>query len=233
MPPTYDRRMLLAVDIGNTNLTLGIVEGGALDVRPAGGHDAARRTADELEVLLDGLLALDGHALARRLGDGRRARSCRRRPRRWSEVAARLDIPAPRRLVGHRADRDPRRPPGRGGRGPDRQRARGRAALRGAGGRRRLRHRDDLRLRRRRMARSWAGRSPPGSSSGSTRSPPARRSCRGSSCAPRTGRSPATPSARSRPGRCSGTRRWSPGSSRGSGAELAEAGGRRPGPTSA
>ena len=62
MPPTYDRRMLLAVDIGNTNLTLGIVEDGALEsVRRAATSRAS--TADELEVLLRDLLALDDHAL--------------------------------------------------------------------------------------------------------------------------------------------------------------------------
>ena len=51
--------MLLAVDIGNTNITLGLVEGGALvATRRAGTPRIA--TADELEVLLTGLLALDG-----------------------------------------------------------------------------------------------------------------------------------------------------------------------------
>ena len=62
MPPTYDRRMLLAVDIGNTNLTLGIVEDGALvSVRRAATTRAS--TPDELEVLLRDLVALDDHAL--------------------------------------------------------------------------------------------------------------------------------------------------------------------------
>lgn len=51
--------MLLAIDIGNTNITLGLVEGGALvATRRAGTPRGA--TADELEVLLTGLLALDG-----------------------------------------------------------------------------------------------------------------------------------------------------------------------------
>jgi type III pantothenate kinase len=54
--------MLLAVDIGNTNVTLGIVEDGLLAaVRRAGTRAAT--TADELEVLLRDLLALDEHAL--------------------------------------------------------------------------------------------------------------------------------------------------------------------------
>ncbi len=62
MPPTYDPGMLLAVDIGNTNLTLGIVEDGALEsVRRAATTRAS--TPDELEVLLRDLLALDDHAL--------------------------------------------------------------------------------------------------------------------------------------------------------------------------
>ena len=61
--PPYDRRMLLAVDIGNTNVTLGLVEGGAIvATRRAGTHRAA--TADELEHILEGLLALDGRRLA-------------------------------------------------------------------------------------------------------------------------------------------------------------------------
>lgn len=54
--------MLLVVDIGNTNVTLGLVEGGRLvATRRAGTHRMA--TADELERDLDGLLALDGRRL--------------------------------------------------------------------------------------------------------------------------------------------------------------------------
>ena len=58
MPPTYDPRMLLAVDIGNTNLTLGIVEDGALEaVRRA----ATTRASDRRRArgAAGGLLALD------------------------------------------------------------------------------------------------------------------------------------------------------------------------------
>ena len=51
--------MLLAVDIGNTNITLGLVEGGALVATRRAGTPRGT-TADELEVLLTGLLALDG-----------------------------------------------------------------------------------------------------------------------------------------------------------------------------
>ena len=55
--------MLLALDIGNTNVTLGLVAGEAIvasrraATRPAG-------TPDELEVLIDGLLRLDGASLS-------------------------------------------------------------------------------------------------------------------------------------------------------------------------
>ena len=54
--------MLLAVDIGNTNITLGLVDGGSIvATRRAGTHRAT--TVDELELLLDGLLALDDRSL--------------------------------------------------------------------------------------------------------------------------------------------------------------------------
>ena len=54
--------MLLAVDVGNTNLTLGMVERGSITVtRRATTPRGA--TADELELLLVGLLGLDGRAL--------------------------------------------------------------------------------------------------------------------------------------------------------------------------
>jgi type III pantothenate kinase len=54
--------MLLAIDIGNTNITLGLVDGGSIvGTRRAGTHRAT--TVDELELLLDGLLALDDRSL--------------------------------------------------------------------------------------------------------------------------------------------------------------------------
>jgi type III pantothenate kinase len=54
--------MLLAVDVGNSNLTLGLVEGGVLlATRRAGTHRAT--TVDELELLLEGLLGLDDRSL--------------------------------------------------------------------------------------------------------------------------------------------------------------------------
>src|ERR1700693_136276 len=54
--------MLLALDIGNSNITIGLFRAGAL----LGTRHAAtnpRATADELELLLSGLLQLDGVAL--------------------------------------------------------------------------------------------------------------------------------------------------------------------------
>ncbi len=54
--------MLLAIDIGNTNMTLGLVGGGAIAAtRRAAAHGAT--TTDEMELLLDGLLGLDGQSL--------------------------------------------------------------------------------------------------------------------------------------------------------------------------
>ena len=59
----YDRAMLLAVDIGNTNVTTGLFRNGSLvATRRATTH--ARATADELEHLLDALLHLDDATFA-------------------------------------------------------------------------------------------------------------------------------------------------------------------------
>jgi type III pantothenate kinase len=55
--------MLLALDIGNTNITLGLVHGEAIIASRRAATRAAS-TADELEVLMDGLLHLDGASLA-------------------------------------------------------------------------------------------------------------------------------------------------------------------------
>src|SRR3954468_16925215 len=56
--------MLLALDIGNTNLTLGLVDRGEIrQVRRAATGRAT--TADELELLLAGLLGLDDLTLDR------------------------------------------------------------------------------------------------------------------------------------------------------------------------
>ena len=61
--PEYDPAMLLAIDIGNTNVTLGRFRAGALlGTRRAA--TAARASTDELEVLLEEMLRLDGLAFA-------------------------------------------------------------------------------------------------------------------------------------------------------------------------
>ena len=55
--------MLLAVDIGNTNITVGLFKAGVLaTTRRAATHQ--RASADELELLLDGLLRLDDASFA-------------------------------------------------------------------------------------------------------------------------------------------------------------------------
>jgi type III pantothenate kinase len=63
MPAAYDPAMLLAVDVGNSNVTIGSVRNGSLvavrrAATPRGG------TADELELLVEGLLRLDDAAFA-------------------------------------------------------------------------------------------------------------------------------------------------------------------------
>ena len=55
--------MLLAIDIGNTNVTVGLFRVGALLATRRAATNP-RATADELELLLSGLLQLDGIALA-------------------------------------------------------------------------------------------------------------------------------------------------------------------------
>ncbi len=58
MPARMIAAMLLAVDIGNTNVTVGVLRAGTL----TGTRRAATRpgaTTDELDLLLDGLLRLD------------------------------------------------------------------------------------------------------------------------------------------------------------------------------
>jgi type III pantothenate kinase len=54
--------MLLALDIGNTNVTIGLFRAGALLATRRAATNP-RATTDELELLLDGLLRLDGIAL--------------------------------------------------------------------------------------------------------------------------------------------------------------------------
>ena len=122
--------MLLAVDIGNTNVTLGIVEDGALaSVRRAATSRAG--TADELEVLLRDLLALDDHALhgvsAMAVASvvPRDDRAVEASPRGWaSRSSSRRPGTVP---IAIRVDR-----PDLVGGGPDRRRARRRATPRRA-----------------------------------------------------------------------------------------------------
>lgn len=55
--------MLLALDIGNSNITLGLVHGETIMAARRASTRAAS-TPDELEVLIDGLLRLDGASMA-------------------------------------------------------------------------------------------------------------------------------------------------------------------------
>jgi type III pantothenate kinase len=57
------RRMLLAIDAGNTNVTVGLFRSGNLVGARRASTDP-RATADEFELQLDGLLGLDGASLA-------------------------------------------------------------------------------------------------------------------------------------------------------------------------
>jgi type III pantothenate kinase len=59
----YHRAMLLALDIGNTNITLGLVQGEAI-VAARRAATVVATTPDELEVLIDNLLRLDGGSMA-------------------------------------------------------------------------------------------------------------------------------------------------------------------------
>ena len=57
------RPMLLAIDIGNSNITIGLVRAGSL-VAARRATTPARASVDEVELLLDGLLRLDDVAFA-------------------------------------------------------------------------------------------------------------------------------------------------------------------------
>jgi len=61
--PAYHPAMLLALDIGNTNVTVGLFRAGALLATRRAATNP-RATTDEVELLLDGLLRLDGLAIA-------------------------------------------------------------------------------------------------------------------------------------------------------------------------
>ena len=65
-PPTgraYHRHMLLVIDAGNSHVTVGLARDGDL-IASRRAASRASATPDELEVLLEGLLRLDGHGLA-------------------------------------------------------------------------------------------------------------------------------------------------------------------------
>jgi pantothenate kinase type III len=55
--------MLLAIDIGNTNITIGLLRAGAL-IATRRAATAGRATSDELELLIEGLLRLDDATFA-------------------------------------------------------------------------------------------------------------------------------------------------------------------------
>ena len=120
--------MLLAIDIGNTNVTIGIVDGGCIEgVRRTATNRAS--TTDELEILLRDLLALDDHDL-----NGATAMAVASVVPAMTAlveaVAARLGIPTLVATAGTVPIADPGGPAGPRGRRPDRQRARGRPAPR-------------------------------------------------------------------------------------------------------
>ena len=145
----YHPAMLLAVDIGNTNVTTGLFRNGVL-VATRRATTRPRSSADEVEHLLDALLRPRRRDVRRRLARSSPAPSSRALTDALATIAERRERPLLVASVGHRPDRDPDRPAGRGRRRPAGQRARRGPAPRHAGDRRRLRHRDDVRLRGRR-----------------------------------------------------------------------------------
>ena len=126
-------------------------------------------------------------------------------------IAERRDRPLLIASAGHDPARGPGRSAGRRRRRPAGQRPGRGPAVRHAGRRRRLRDRDDVRLRRRGRGVRRRARSRRGSSSVSRRSRRGPPSCHGSSCARRTGRSGGTRSAPSSRARSSATRRSASG----------------------
>ena len=186
--------MLLAVDVGNTNVTIGLVRGRRRSLATRRAATRAGATADELELLLDGLLAPGRRALA----DVRRSRCCSVVPVADGQAlddsprdaSARCSSPRPGTC------RSPSASIARQRSGADRL-VNALAAHRlygGAGGRRRLRDRHDRRLPSPPTAPSSAARSRRASSWASTRWRRGPRSCRGSSSRRPTARSAATPS---------------------------------------
>lgn len=62
-PPRIIAAMLLAIDVGNSNITIGLVRNGVLAATRRAATPV-RSTADEIELLLDGLLRLDDASFA-------------------------------------------------------------------------------------------------------------------------------------------------------------------------
>ena len=69
--------MLLAIDVGNTNIVLGVFDGATL-VQSWRLQTLRERTSDELGLLVDGLFAHSRHRARRRSAASSSARSCRR-----------------------------------------------------------------------------------------------------------------------------------------------------------
>ncbi len=190
--------MLLALDIGNTNVTIGLFRAGALIATRRAATDP-RATPDEFEVVLDGLLRLDGITLADldaiALASvvpavSERGRGDRRSPRR---AAARSPPPGPSRSRSGSIDRATSAPIGWSTRWPPPGSTAPRRSSSTSGPRPR--------------STAWpptaptsAAPSPLVSSWASRRSRPGPPSCRGSSCGRRTGPSAGTRSAPSSPG---------------------------------
>ena len=179
--PRIIAAMLLAIDIGNTNVTIGLLRGGRARGDPPRGDERAR----------DGRRARAAArwpAAPRRRLVRRRRRDRLRVGRAGADRARRGHRRPPRAAADRRRGRDraarrPGRPAGRGRRRSPGQRPGRGAAVRHAGGRRRLRDGHDARLRRRRRRLRRRRDRARASSSASRRSRPGPPSCRGSSCA--------------------------------------------------
>ena len=171
--------MLLTIDIGNTNMVLGVFDGDTI-VEHWRIATVPDRTADEIAALLHGLLARSGVVKESDL-DG--ISLCSTVPsvlHEMREMCRRYyaDVPAVIVEPGVKTGRaDPDGQPQGGRQRPDHELARRHAPVRRAGDRGRLRHVDQLRRGQRARASSSAARSRPASRSRWTRCPGAPRSC--------------------------------------------------------
>ena len=136
--------MLLAIDVGNTQTVFGLFDGDRLTEQFRVGTDRSH-TGDELAVMLRAFVDLERARRDRALRVGADARPRVRGVRR----ALGRDRAARARAGRVDGRADPLRRPARGRPGPDRERRRRARAPRRAGGRRRLRHVDELRRRQR------------------------------------------------------------------------------------